>query len=90
MNQASMRTAIIGVAVLASTMIIAAAQQPNSTSPKVQPNLLPQEKAMHPSPSANAQGKTQKNSVAKGRSPWPPRSRSIFGKSRSRLVVEVR
>lgn len=47
-----------------STILIAAAQQ--STTPKAQPNLLPSDKAMHPAPAANAQGKTQANSVGKG------------------------
>lgn len=58
-----------------TSILIAVAQQPagqstpqqSSTSvPKAQPSHLPQEKAMHPAPSANAQKKTQKNSVGKG------------------------
>jgi hypothetical protein len=72
-----MRAATISVVVWTTTLIVAA-QQPNTeqnpsmgqqsstTAPKVQPDLIPQEKAMHPAPSASAQQKTQKNSVGKG------------------------
>lgn len=61
-----MRTAIISLATFVSTLMVAAAQQPSSTSPKVRPNLIPQQMAMRPAPSANAREKTQKNSVGKG------------------------
>ena len=59
----TLRNTIIGLAVW-SSLLAAAAQQP--TAPKAQPSLIPQEKATNPAPSANAQGKTQKNSVGKG------------------------
>ena len=49
-----------------STVLIASAQQSSTTTPKAQPNLIPSEKATHPVPAGNAQGKTQKNSVGKG------------------------
>ena len=78
MKNKTIRAAMISVAVWATTLI-GATQQPNTTqnssagqqssatTPKVQPNLIPEEKAMHPAPSANAEQKTQKNSVAKER-----------------------
>src|SRR5215467_3310207 len=67
MKQAVLRTVIIGMAAW-MTILIASAQQPQSTTtPKAQPNLLPQQKAMHPAPSTNAQGKTQSTSVGKGK-----------------------
>jgi hypothetical protein len=75
MNNKMTRTAIVSMAALA-TILVAAAQQPNAgqsmgqqpstTTPKAQPNLMPQEKAMHPAPSSSAQPKTQKTSVGKG------------------------
>jgi hypothetical protein len=49
------------------SIAIAAAQQPSAPAPKIKPNLIPQEKATNPAPSANAQLKTQKNSVGKGK-----------------------
>ena len=66
MKQAVLRTIIIGMAAW-TTILIASAQQPSTTTPKAQPNLLPQQKAMHPAPSTNAQGKTQSTSVGKGK-----------------------
>jgi hypothetical protein len=77
MKSKTVRAAMIGIAVCA-TALIGAAQQPNTAqnssteqqsstaTSKVQISLIPQEKATHPAPSANAQGKTQKNSVGKG------------------------
>jgi len=66
------RTAIIGL-VAWSSILISVAQQTSSNppassnpTPQAKPNPLPQDKAMHPAPSANAQGKTQKNSVGNG------------------------
>lgn len=41
------------------------AQQSGAAAPKAQPSPMPQQKAMNPAPSGNAQ-KTQKNSVGKG------------------------
>src|SRR5882724_6795211 len=50
-----------------SGMLVAVAQQPGaSTTPTAQPNLMPSDKATHPMPTGNAQGKTQKTSVGKG------------------------
>jgi hypothetical protein len=49
-----------------STVLIASAQQPSTTTPKAQPNLMPADKATHPMPAGNAQNKTQKTSVGKG------------------------
>jgi hypothetical protein len=39
---------------------IARAQQPSARTPKIKPNLIPQEKATNPVPSASAQPKTPK------------------------------
>jgi hypothetical protein len=56
------------ITIIASvTIVIAAAQQSSTPTPKVKPNLIPQEKASNPAPSTNAQLKTQKNSVGKGK-----------------------
>lgn len=72
----TVRTAVIGIAALAC--MLAFAQQPSgqqstgqqastSTSvPKAKPNLMPQDKTLHPAPSGGAQQKTQRNSVGKG------------------------
>jgi hypothetical protein len=76
MRKQASRLAVIGIAAWI-TILVAAAQQPPSTgqsaaqqsgtvTPKAQPDPMPQEKAMHPAPSGNAQRKTQKNSVGKG------------------------
>jgi hypothetical protein len=51
---------------LCSGMLIAAAQQPSTPAPKAQPSLMPSDRATHPMPAGNAQGKTQKTSVGKG------------------------
>jgi hypothetical protein len=59
----TLKNLIIGITAWSSILLVAA-QQPNT--PRAQPNLIPQEKANNPAPSANAQGKTQKNSVGKG------------------------
>jgi hypothetical protein len=62
-----LRDVMIGL--FAFSCMLVAAQQPSTqqpTAPKAQPSLIPQEKATNPAPSANAQGKTQKNSVGKG------------------------
>jgi hypothetical protein len=72
-NKNIVRTAILAAACTSVPFVIAqqpagqsTPQQATTPPPKAQPNLLPQEKAMHPAPSASAQGKTQKNSVGKG------------------------
>lgn len=68
------RVAIFCV-IASSTVLVVAAQQSNAgqstaqqgtATPKAQPSPMPQEKAMHPAPSNNAQQKTQKNSVGWG------------------------
>jgi hypothetical protein len=59
-----MRIAIIGV-IACTSALLATGQQQSGSTPKAQPNLLSQDKAMHPAPSGNAQT-TQKNSVGKG------------------------
>ena len=61
----TVRNAMLGFTVCGS-MLIAAAQQPSTPAPKLQPSLIPSEKATNPVPAGNAQGKTQKNSVGKG------------------------
>lgn len=60
-----LRSILMGMSVCCMTWLVASAQQ--TTAPKAQPNLVPQEKATNPMPSSNAQGKTQKNSVGKGK-----------------------
>lgn len=59
------RSILIGISVGCTAWFVASGQQ--ATTPKVQPNLLPQGKAINPMPSSNAQGKTQKTSVGKGK-----------------------
>ena len=74
-----MKRRLIGVAICGAVacaiVLVVAAQQPSAgqstgqqstVMPKAQPSPMPQEKAMRPAPSSNAQGKTQKNSVGKG------------------------
>jgi hypothetical protein len=98
MIKRTVRTAIIGVAALTSILIASAqqpsaeqsaGQQPSTSVPKAQPNLMPQEKTMHPAPSNGAQQKTQKNSVGKGVLTVTTRSGLIFGKSKLPIAEEV-
>jgi hypothetical protein len=61
----TLRNTLIGISMGCMIWLVASAQQ--ATTPKVQPNLVPQGKATNPMPSSNAQGKTQKNSVGTGK-----------------------
>lgn len=63
----NMLSSLLIVLTVGMTTMTVVAQQPATPAPKIQPNLIPQEKASHPVPSANAQLKTQKNSVGKGK-----------------------
>ena len=62
----TIKNLIIGLTAWSTMFIAAAAQQPSTATPKAQPNLMPSDKATHPMPAGNAQGKTQKTSVGKG------------------------
>jgi len=61
----TLRNTLLGISVCCTGWFVVSAQQ--STTPKAQPSLGLQEKATNPMPSSNAQGKTQKNSVGKGK-----------------------
>ena len=61
----TLRNVMLGFTVC-SSLLMAVAQQPSTPAPKLQPSLIPSEKAANPVPTGNAQGKTQKNSVGKG------------------------
>lgn len=63
--KSDLRNILVGMSVCCMTWLVASAQQ--TTTPKAQPSLVPQEKANSPMPSSNAQGKTQKTSVGKGK-----------------------
>src|SRR5215467_1779646 len=61
----TLKNILIGMSMCCTTWLVTSAQQ--ATTPKAQPGLGLQDKATNPMPSSNAQGKTQKNSVGKGK-----------------------
>ena|SRR5215469_6080963 len=54
------------IALIAATSIMITAQEAATPGPKIKPNLLPPEKAIHPAPPENSQT-SQKNSVGRGK-----------------------
>jgi hypothetical protein len=52
------------IALVFSSMVVAASQQ--TPTPKVQPGLIPPNRADNPAPGAGADGKSLKNSIGKG------------------------
>jgi hypothetical protein len=70
-----MKTVILSVCIWIAILIAPAqqqstehstGQQPTTSTPKAQTDLMPQEKVLNPGASAGAQQKTKKNSVGKG------------------------